>query len=136
MKSKAAIFLEEAEVDPKDYVPKAMKWWSELAPKQQKEWLKKLPPEKVTQVYQDLFGSPTAGKAANEDMSKTKKVLMAAVLAAFLASTTNYYKYATPGKTRTYNASTLKFPTAPEAAVDGVQTGSMEFQVNGLITVS
>lgn len=87
MKSKAALFLEEAEIDPKDYVPKAMKWWSELAPKQQKEWLKKLPPEKVTQVYQDLFGSPTAGKAANEDMSKTKKVLMAAVLAAFLGAT-------------------------------------------------
>lgn len=91
MKSKAAIFLESTrEHDIKDYMPKAMQWWSKLAPKQQKEYLAKLAktaPDKVVQVYQDLYGtSPTAGATASEDMSKTKKVLMAAVLAAFMSA--------------------------------------------------
>lgn len=60
----------------------------------------------------------------------------AAVLAAFLAATTNNYKITTPGKTRTFNATCLKFPTTPDLAVDSVQTGTAEFQVNGAITVS
>jgi len=60
----------------------------------------------------------------------------AAVLAAFLNATTNNYKITTPGKTRTFNATCLKFPTTPDLAVDSVQTGSAEFQINGLITVS
>lgn len=60
----------------------------------------------------------------------------AACLAAFEASTVNQFKYTTPAKTRTFSATLLKFPTAPDATVDGVQVGSMEAQINGLITVS
>lgn len=59
-----------------------------------------------------------------------------AVLAAFTASTTNNYKVVTPGKTRTFNATCLKWPTTPDLAVDGVQMGTAEFQINGTITVS
>ena len=60
----------------------------------------------------------------------------AACLAAFTASTVKQFKFTTPAKTRTFSATLLKFPTAPDASVDGVQTGSMEAQINGLITVS
>lgn len=60
----------------------------------------------------------------------------AAVLAAFIASTVNTYKLTTPAKTRTFSATCTKFPTAPELAVDGVQTGSAEWQISGAITVS
>lgn len=59
-----------------------------------------------------------------------------AVLAAFIAATTNNYKVVTPAKTRTFNATCLKFPTSPDLAVDAVQTGSAEWQINGSITVS
>lgn len=60
----------------------------------------------------------------------------AAALAAFTASTTPNMKHVSPTKTRTFNASILKFPTVPDAMVDGVQTGSFEFQINGAVTVS
>lgn len=60
----------------------------------------------------------------------------AACLAAFNASTVNSYKVTTPSKTRTFNASCTKFPTVPDAAVDGVQTGSAEWQISGSVTVS
>lgn len=60
----------------------------------------------------------------------------AAVLAAFIAATVNTYKITTPAKTRTFSATCLKFPTSPDLAVDGVQTGSAEWQISGAITVS
>lgn len=60
----------------------------------------------------------------------------AAVLAAFNASTVNTYKVVSPSKTRTFNASCLKFPTVPDSAVDGVQTGSAEWQISGSVAVS
>jgi len=60
----------------------------------------------------------------------------AACLVAFEASTTKNFKVVTPIKTRTFNGAILKFPTLPDAMVDGVQTGSAEFQINGTITVS
>jgi len=60
----------------------------------------------------------------------------AACLAAFNNSTVVNMKYTTPAKVRTFSATILKFPTAPDGAVDGVQTGSFEFQINGTITVA
>jgi hypothetical protein len=60
----------------------------------------------------------------------------AAVLAAFTASTVNQYKVVTPAKTRTFSASCLKWPTIPDASVDGVQTGSADFVVSGTVVVS
>lgn len=60
----------------------------------------------------------------------------AACLAAFTASTVNSYKVVTPGKTRTFNATCLKFPTIPDASVDGVQTGTAEWQISGAVTVA
>lgn len=60
----------------------------------------------------------------------------AAVLVAFGASTVNQYKVVTPAKTRTFSASCLKWPTIPDAAVDGVQTGSADFVVSGTVVVS
>lgn len=60
----------------------------------------------------------------------------AAVLAAFAASSVNSYKVVTTLKTRTFNATCLKFPTVPDAMVDGVQTGSAEWQISGSVTVS
>lgn len=59
-----------------------------------------------------------------------------AVLEAFKASTVNSYKIVTPAKTRTFDATCLKFPTIPDANVDGVQTGTAEFQISGAVTVS
>jgi len=60
----------------------------------------------------------------------------AAVLAAFIASSVNQYKVVTPAKTRTFSASCLKFPTVPDAAVDGVQTGSASWVISGAVTVA
>jgi hypothetical protein len=59
-----------------------------------------------------------------------------AALAAFVASQPVAMKFTTPNKTRTFSATILKFPTAPDATVDGVQTGSFEFQINGSVTVA
>lgn len=59
-----------------------------------------------------------------------------AALAAFAASTVNTYKIVSPAKTRTFSASCLKFPTVPDSAVDGVQTGTAEWQISGSITYS
>lgn len=60
----------------------------------------------------------------------------AAVLAAFTSSSVNNYKIVTPAKTRTFAASCLKFPTVPDAAVDGVLTGSAEWVISGTVVVS
>ena len=61
----------------------------------------------------------------------------AACLAAFQASTANNYKaVSAQGKTRTFMATCLKFPTVPEATVDGVQIGTAEWQISGAVTVS
>lgn len=60
----------------------------------------------------------------------------AAVLAAFKDSTVNSYKVVSPAKTRTFSATCLKFPTVPDSAVDGVQTGTAEWQISGEVTVS
>lgn len=60
----------------------------------------------------------------------------AAALAQFVASTVVNMKFVTPAKTRTFSSTCLKFPTAPDSSVDGVQTGSAEWQINGTITVS
>jgi len=60
----------------------------------------------------------------------------AAALAAFVASNTINMKHVTSSKTRTFNATILKFPTVPDGAVDAVQTGSFEFQINGAVTVA
>ena len=60
----------------------------------------------------------------------------AAALAAFKSATTNNYKVVSPNKTRTFNATCLKFPTMPDSSVDGVQTGSAEWQINGEVAVS
>ena len=59
-----------------------------------------------------------------------------AALAAFSASIVKPMKIVTPAKTRTFTGTILKFPTAPDASVDGVQTGSFEFQINGTVTVA
>jgi len=59
-----------------------------------------------------------------------------AALAMFSDSLTKDMKVVSPAKTRTFNATCLKWPTIPDSAVDGVQTGSAEFQINGLVTVA
>jgi hypothetical protein len=60
-----------------------------------------------------------------------------AALAAFAGSTINSYKVTlTGGSTRTFSAACLKFGTIPDAAVDGVQTGSFELQISGTVTRS
>lgn len=59
-----------------------------------------------------------------------------AVLEAFKASTVNTYKFVTPAKTRTFSATCLKFPTIPDAVVDGVQVGTAEWQISGAVTVA
>lgn len=60
----------------------------------------------------------------------------AAVLAAFEGSEEKTYKIVTPAKVRTFTAICLKFPTVPDAVVDGVQTGSAEWQISGAVTVA
>lgn len=60
----------------------------------------------------------------------------AACLAAFAASSSNSYKVVTPAKTRTFTASCTKWPTIPDASVNGVQTGSAEFKISGDVVVS
>jgi hypothetical protein len=59
-----------------------------------------------------------------------------AALAAFGGSLKKDYKIVSPAKTRTFTAVCLKWPTAPDSSIDGVQTGSAEFQISGAITVS
>jgi hypothetical protein len=90
MKSKAALFLEatKKDYDVQDYIPDAVKWWSKLAPEMQKKWLAKLSPEAVASIYDDLYGPPKKiDMQKHEAMNdKLKKVLKAAVIAAFLAS--------------------------------------------------
>ncbi|MBU1567716.1 MAG: phage tail protein [Proteobacteria bacterium] len=60
----------------------------------------------------------------------------AAALAAFAASSILNYKVETTAKTRTFEATCLKFPTIPDSSVDGVQTGTAEWQISGDITVA
>jgi hypothetical protein len=60
----------------------------------------------------------------------------AAALAQFEAATTKNMKIVSPAKTRTFNTTCLKFPTIPDTSVNTVQTGSAEWQINGLIIVS
>ena len=60
----------------------------------------------------------------------------AAALAAFLASENVDFKIETSAKTRTFNGTITKWPTIPDASVNGVQTGSAEIQVNGAVTVA
>ena len=60
----------------------------------------------------------------------------AAVLVAHQASSVDIYKVVTSAKTRTFSASCMKFPTIPDASVDGVQTGSIDFQISGVVAVS
>lgn len=60
-----------------------------------------------------------------------------ALLASFNAQTVCSYKLAlTGGSNRTFDAVILKFPTNPDAAVDGVQTGSVELQISGAVVRS
>lgn len=59
-----------------------------------------------------------------------------AALGAFTSSVVKPMKFVTPAKTRTFSGTILKFPTAPDASVDGIQTGSFEFQINGTVTVA
>jgi len=60
----------------------------------------------------------------------------AAALAAFIASTSTTFKVATPAKNRTFAGSVAKWPTIPDASVNGVQTGSAEIQISGAVTVA
>ena len=60
----------------------------------------------------------------------------AAALAAFKAGTIKNYKLVSPAKTRTFAATCTKFPTVPDSSVDGVQTGTAEWQISGDVTVS
>lgn len=60
-----------------------------------------------------------------------------AVLASFTNQTVCSYKITlTGGSIRTFSATVLKFPTNPDASVDGVQTGSIELQISGAVTRS
>lgn len=60
----------------------------------------------------------------------------AAALTAFKASLNKDMKMVSPAKTRTFNATCLKFPTIPDSSVNGIQTGSAEWQINGEVTVA
>lgn len=83
--SKARNLIDLAEATNKDVVDRALKWWNNLSPDKQKEFLSKVPAEKVSKIYRDIYGtSPVASAVASEDMSKTKKIITAAALAAFL----------------------------------------------------
>lgn len=60
-----------------------------------------------------------------------------AVAAAFNASTVKNYKLAVNGgNTFTFAATVTKYPTVPDGAVDGVLTGSIDWQISGAVTVS
>lgn len=60
-----------------------------------------------------------------------------AVLAAFNAQTVNSYKIAlTGGSVRTFDAVVTKFGALPDAAVNGVQTNALEWQISGTVTRS
>ena len=59
-----------------------------------------------------------------------------ACLSAFVNSTVVNMKVVTPAKTRTFAATILKFPTVPDIAVDALQIGAFEFQINGAVTVA
>lgn len=87
-KSKAAMLLEVLRKhDAESHLSAAVKWWNKLTPRMQKDWMKKIPPEEIASVYRNLYGN-IPSSTQQEDMSKTKKVIIAAALAAFLLSGT------------------------------------------------
>ena len=76
------LIVDLAEATNKDVVDRALKWWNNLSPDKQKEFLSKVPAEKVSKIYRDIYGTSPVASAASEDMSKTKKIITAAALAA------------------------------------------------------
>jgi len=82
-----------------------------------------------------------AGLADNGTISLDINILEAdagqsACLSAFLGSATKQFRVSTKTKHRTFEGSITKFPTVPDASVNGVQTGSMELQISGAVTVA
>lgn len=77
------------------------------------------------------------GTLSADIFDKTSDAGQQAVLASFNAQTVCSYKLAlTGGSTRTFDAVVTKFPTNPDAAVDSVQTGTIEWQITGAVTRS
>lgn len=60
-----------------------------------------------------------------------------AVSAAFSASTVKNYKLqVNGGNSFTFAATVTKYPTVPDGSVDGVLTGSIDWQISGAVTVA
>lgn len=61
-----------------------------------------------------------------------------AALAAFttVPAPTKQFRVSTTAKHRVFEGSFTKWPTIPDASVNGVQTGSAEIQISGAITVT
>jgi hypothetical protein len=77
------------------------------------------------------------GTVAMEYFEKVSDPGQQAALAAFVGSVVCAFKVVlTGGSIRTFSGSILKFGTLPDAAVDGVQTGSFEIQISGAVTRS
>lgn len=84
-----------------------------------------------------LTGLLNNGTVSFEFFDKVSDSGQAAVLAAFEAATSNNYKIVLTGaSTRTFAASVTKFSTIPDAAVNGVQTGTFDLKVSGTVTRS
>jgi hypothetical protein len=59
-----------------------------------------------------------------------------ACVAAFAGSTSNTYVVDTGIKTYTFDGSITKWPTVPDATVDGVLVGTAEIKLSGAVTVA
>lgn len=80
------------------------------------------------------------------DLYRTTDDGQDAVYNSFVNSTVKGYKITSPGlkndeststtHTRTFSASCTKFPTIPDAVVDGVQTGTIEWKISGAVTLT
>jgi hypothetical protein len=79
------------------------------------------------------------GTFSSDSFSLDSDVGQAAVLAAFNAQAANQYKVVYPSgvtPNRTFIGLVSKFPTIPDAAVDGVLTGTLELLISGAVTPS
>ena len=113
----------------------------------------------INQVKAFKTGDATASKIDVTDLNSTAKEFVvglidngsvtcdlfylktdpgqAALLAAFNAGTVKSYKLTDPvGSNYTFTAGITKFGVIPDAAVDGVLTGAVDFQISGPVVLS
>ena len=82
------------------------------------------------------FGLPDAGTWTEDIHILESDPGQIAALASYDAGLVKDHKIVTTTKTRTFSAGVTKWPNIPTATVGGVQTGSAEYKISGVVVVS